>query len=200
METTEHREPEGSGAAERFFASIRESGVVPEGKSAEEAATAVLCTLARRVSTGEMGDVLATLPAELRQRFGPCMLHAGEPVETFGEERFLRLVAEHLGVDEEAAELVALAVFSAFRTRFHNPELDQLESELPKDLKQLWRGHEHAPLQGAPGGQLDELGREAPHQRAHRSGAKAPDDREKRSGRPEWEKRDPPNLGGEGGA
>ena len=199
METTESGGPDKGSATERFFALIRESGVLPGDQSAEEAATAVLCTLARRVSMGETGDLLDTLPGELRRRFGPCMLHAGEPVEAFGEKRFVRLVAEHLGVDEERAQVISLAVFGAFRTQFHSPELGKLEAQLPKDLKTLWHGHEHTPLVGAPGSSLEEGERETPHQRAHRSGDKAPTDREKRSGRPEWEKRDPPNLSGEGG-
>lgn len=182
-------------AMERFFGQIQESGALPEDKTPEDAATAALCVLARRIPTGEAVHVLGTFPAALRTRFRVCMLHIGAGAESFNRERFLRLLAEHLDVDEGTAEDVARAVFGAVHTQFGNPALDELEGLLPDELKDLWRGAARGPRVGAPSGHGQETAQEAPHERAHRSEA-APASREKRSGRPEWETREPPEVKG----
>ena len=132
---------EAPGPSERFFAHIERSGVVPPNISPVDAAAAVLCVLSQRVSGGEAGDLRQSMPGPLRDLFQRCPRHRRDPPETFDRQEFLRRVADHLGITPDQAESVARTVFAALQEEVPSirPEVDDVEKQLPKDLKELWR-------------------------------------------------------------
>ncbi|RZU75558.1 uncharacterized protein (DUF2267 family) [Micromonospora kangleipakensis] len=106
------------------------------GMPAAEAANvirATLTTLAERVSGGEARDLAAQLPEEFRG-----YLH--KEVD-FGERldlvEFLNEVRARTGMDDQRAAEGARAVLATLREAVSAEELKDLESELPKDIRQL---------------------------------------------------------------
>ncbi len=115
-----------------------EPGVEPEGFSAMEAIDAVMCVFMARLSEGEAEDVVLGLPEPLRPLLRPCALH-GERPEPMRREGFLQRVAEHLGTQDTAiAADVAQVVFAAIKMELKPKEIDDVASQLPGDLVDLW--------------------------------------------------------------
>lgn len=124
----------------KFFRDIEASGALPEGVSAPDAASAVLCTLTMRVSGGEAREFVETTPPALKSLLEPCVKHRDERPRKFDRDQFLLFVADHLGLgsDTQKAEKIARAVFSAVRVDLPTREIDDVASQLPRDLRDLW--------------------------------------------------------------
>lgn len=101
--------------------------------TAEALTAATLQTLAERISGGEAQDLAAPLPAELK----PHLTGADEPAEPFGVEEFLRRVVERSGIDTSRARASVRAVFTTVREVVTPHELDDVMTQLPKDLREL---------------------------------------------------------------
>ena len=120
-------------------AEIEQQGVLPPGVRGTDAAAAVLCVLAQRLSGGEARDLVVTLPEGLRPRVQACARHRGERGEAFDYDEFLRRVAAHLDVSWPKAEEITRTVFAAVRRTLPVKEQQDVASQLPRDLEQLWR-------------------------------------------------------------
>jgi uncharacterized protein (DUF2267 family) len=120
-------------------AEIEQQGAVPPGVRVTDAAAAVLCVLAQRLSRGEARDLVAGLPEGLRPRVQACARHRGERGEAFDYDEFLRRVAAHLDIGEPEAEDIARTVFAAVRRTLPVKEQHDIVDQLPRDLEQLWR-------------------------------------------------------------
>jgi uncharacterized protein (DUF2267 family) len=120
-------------------ADIERQGGLPPGVRGTDAAAAVLCVLAQRLSGGEARDLVVTLPEGLRPRVQACARHRGERGEAFDYDEFLRRVAAHLDVSGPQAEDIARTVFAAVRRTLPVKEQQDVASQLPWDLEQLWR-------------------------------------------------------------
>jgi len=118
-------------------AEIEEQGVLPPAVPGTEAASAVLYVLAQRLSGGESRDLVVSLPPALRARVEVCVMHRGEKGEVFDRAEFLRRVATHLNVTEPQAEAIARAVFAAVQRRLPSKEVQDMASQLPRDLRAL---------------------------------------------------------------
>jgi uncharacterized protein (DUF2267 family) len=125
--------------AQTFFAALERNGLLPRGVSADGAAAAVFCTLTRRVGAGEAREFAESMPPMLRRLLFRCRRHRAEPAETFGRQEFVGRVAAHFGISTSDAERVANAVFSAMRACLPQSEVDDVASQLPPDLRELWR-------------------------------------------------------------
>jgi uncharacterized protein (DUF2267 family) len=99
---------------------------------AERATEATLQTLAERIDAGEARDLAGELPDELAP-----WLATITPAERLDIYEFLRRVAEREGVDIEAAERHARAVFIALHRALSPQEFADLSAELPKDFAPL---------------------------------------------------------------
>jgi uncharacterized protein (DUF2267 family) len=125
--------------AQRFFAELERNGLLPRGVGADDAAAAVFCTLTRRVTAGGARDFAESVPSMLRRLLLRCTQHRAEPAEVFDRREFVGRVAAHLGISAPDAERVANAVFSAMRACLPQNQVDDVASQLPADLRQLWR-------------------------------------------------------------
>jgi uncharacterized protein (DUF2267 family) len=119
-------------------AELEEQGVLPPGVRGTEASSGVLCVLAQRLSGGEARDLVASLPPGLRARVDVCARHRGERGEVFDRAEFLRRVATHLNVTEPQAEAITRAVFAVVRRRLPSKEVQDVASQLPRELRTLW--------------------------------------------------------------
>jgi uncharacterized protein (DUF2267 family) len=122
-----------------FVRALEQQRILPSGMGGTEAAAAVLCVLAQRLSRGEARDVVVALPEGLRLRVQVCARHRGERGEAFDYDEFLRRVMAHLDVSRPEAEDIVRAVFAAVRRMLPLKEQQDVASQLPWDLEQLWR-------------------------------------------------------------
>lgn len=126
---------------EKFFRDIERSGALPEEVSASDAATAVLCPLVWQLSgqAPEVRELIASVPPTLQMFIGWCVRHREERPTTFDQPTFLYDIADHLGINTDAAFRVARAVFAAMCARLETQEIEKVETLLPYDLGELWR-------------------------------------------------------------
>ena len=110
-----------------------EAGVV------ECAAVSVINALLHRIQPTEAKDLTAQLPRKLVE-FLPK--EGQQPGRDYGRSRedFLRVVGEDLR-KEDASEVEGLvrAVFQGLREHISEGEAEDVESNLPPDLQDLWR-------------------------------------------------------------
>lgn len=107
---------------------------------AREAARAVLCTLARRLSDGEDVKLMRALPGGIGLMFGTCEIHRGTShARRMDRDEFLGDVADHLRIPVDQAFRVVTAVFTAIRDRIPEEEVAAVASQLPADLADLFR-------------------------------------------------------------
>lgn len=120
-----------------FLADLRaETGL--DAETATNVATSVLLRLEQRLTGGEVKDLEAQLPVKLRE----LLADAGadrDSVFKFHREHFVDCVSGDLGASEPAAEALIRAVFATVRRRISEGEADDVEAQLPNDLKPLWR-------------------------------------------------------------
>lgn len=129
-------------ATERFLKEIEYSGTVPAGKSAAEAAAAVLCELSRRLSGGEARDLLYALSPSLQEHLDNCPIRLGERSEegeVFDRMEFLERVGRHFQLEAGSAQELCRAVFRALQKWLPKKEVQDIDSQLPRDLKALWQ-------------------------------------------------------------
>jgi uncharacterized protein (DUF2267 family) len=128
-------------------AEIEAQGVLPPGVRGVDAVSAVLCVLAQRLTGGEAEDLVASLPKGLRPLLEGCVRYPLDRAEAFDHAEFLRRVAARLHVTGTQAEAITRTVFAAVRPRLPPVEVDDVASQLPRDLKNMWMDGPSAPGQ-----------------------------------------------------
>jgi uncharacterized protein (DUF2267 family) len=125
-------------ARAQVFAAIEREGGLPKDVDVADAFMAVMCIFSQRISGGEARHVLLGLPNTLRPLVSTCMLHRDEPATVFDRDELLRRVATHLGGDTSDAERVVSAVFGAVKRCIPVKDVEDVASQLPPDLRELW--------------------------------------------------------------
>ncbi len=122
-----------------MFRDIDRSGVLPADVTSFDAADAVLCALAMRLSRAEAEDVASFAPPSLRRIISRCVIHDEDrPEISLDMMGFLRLVAAHLRVLTEDAERISRAVFTAVQKLMPEDEVLDVRAQLPAELDALW--------------------------------------------------------------
>jgi uncharacterized protein (DUF2267 family) len=106
-----------------------------DGERAMRAAEAVVETLADRISGGEVEDLEARLPLELRPALERGRAASGDRARSMPLESFLRRVAEREGVPPAEALVHARAVLATLREAVGDEEFFDVMSELPADYR-----------------------------------------------------------------
>lgn len=106
---------------------------------ARHAASAVFCTLVRRLSLGEDVKLVRAL-GPIARMMEPCDIHRGPShARRMGRDEFLTDVADHLRIPIDQAPRIVMAVFTAIRDRIPEDEVAAVASQLPADLADLFR-------------------------------------------------------------
>lgn len=124
------------GAAEDFFQRIAESGALPVGVDAREAASSVVCALLARLSLEQGRAVLDALPPGVAEAIGRCALHDGEPRDA---RAFLARIGHHFELEPEGVEAMTAAVLQALSASLPPQLASVVERELPAELRALLR-------------------------------------------------------------
>lgn len=134
----ERQETRASQTYKEFLKYLERVGDLTE-ETAEEAAVSVLCVLEQRITGNEAHDLEAQLPRKLRELVQRCERHEGVKPRSIGKKEFLAMVADHIGEPAEEIEPIVRAVFQAVRAQISAGEVEDVASQLPGDLRELWQ-------------------------------------------------------------
>jgi len=108
--------------------------------SGRDAAHAVLCTLARRLSDGEDVKLMRALGGDIGDLIGECTILRGPShARRMHRDEFISDVADHLRIPVDQAFRVMTVVFTAIRDRIPEDEVAAVASQLPADLADSFR-------------------------------------------------------------
>lgn len=107
-------------------------------KSAEKAASSVLCLLEQRIMHDEAKDLNAQLPRKLQTLLQRCERHETLRPRDINREEFVKMVCEDLGSSREEAERSMRAVFQTLRQHVSEGEIEEVIGNLPRDLRPYW--------------------------------------------------------------
>ena len=105
---------------------------------AQQAAVSVLCAIEQRIYSEEAADLEAQLPRKLTELLHSCERHEEELPARFGREELLKRVGEDLSLNPDAVEPVVRAVLDAIRHQISEGEAEDVMSQLPADMRDLW--------------------------------------------------------------
>lgn len=111
---------------------------------AELAAEAVLKTLHARLTEGQADHIEAHLPKELRSMWSrgltDKLLAMWRGPEKMSKTEFLRQVQEKSHVrNRTESEQLTNGVFKALKKQLPDKAIENVATQLPKDLKDMWR-------------------------------------------------------------
>ena len=122
-----------------FYRNVMETmGDTATREGARRATVAVFHALRDRLTPDESDQVVAQLPRELK-----AVWEAGEkaprrPVKMSREEFYDRVKHETGVTSQREARWLTLAVFAALGKQLSPGEAEDVNAQLPKDLKELW--------------------------------------------------------------
>jgi uncharacterized protein (DUF2267 family) len=124
---------------EELLKRIVSQKVLPREVDAEKAASAVLCTFAAHLTRGEALLLVNSLSESLRPLLERAATRRVEHPLRFDSDQFFRIVGERLRITPEQAEVLAIAVLEEIREFIPGELFWHIDSQLPKDLKNVWR-------------------------------------------------------------
>jgi uncharacterized protein (DUF2267 family) len=113
-----------------FIAKVAEHATISE-EAARRVAAGVFETLAERISGGEVDDLEALLPRELRDPLERGKAHSGGHASRMSLDDFLERVGRRLGVTPLEARRAVEAVFATMRETLPHDEFADVIAELP---------------------------------------------------------------------
>lgn len=121
---------------EEFLRRVREYAGTSSSIEADRVARATVSTLADRITAGQIKELAAGLPHELRDETGQRTGQA----ESFDKREFLdRISGEIDTVDLDEAESQVQAVLRVVREWAPEGQIDDTIAQLPHDLKDMFR-------------------------------------------------------------
>lgn len=124
--------------SQQLLKAIQDTGVLPAHVKPERALSNVVCILSRRLTRGEAAHVVKSLPQGLEPLLNRCIVGRDERGDIFDRDMFLRQVAAYLSVSERRAEDIAAAVLGTVKNYLSAEEVENVASQLPKDLHDFW--------------------------------------------------------------
>ena len=115
---------------------VEETGLTLE--TAKRATPAVLHALRDRLTPEEARQLAAQLPREIRASWSAGEVAGRQPIRMHRPAFYARVRgAAGLGSTREARALI-VAVFAALKAQVSPGEAEDVDAQLPKDLKALW--------------------------------------------------------------
>jgi uncharacterized protein (DUF2267 family) len=132
---------------ERLVMDVAARAALPSGLAAESAVTATMGALMDRLTPGEAHALMTALPRPIAALLvREVERRDGGPVAPLHRAEYLLRLSERLGVTPIHAEAIAGAVFGAMRAELPAKTIHDVAQQLPRGLKQLWRGEERTGL------------------------------------------------------
>jgi uncharacterized protein (DUF2267 family) len=120
-----------------MYRRVAVEGELDTVEDARRATAAVLHALRDRLTADEGRQAIAQLPRELKALWAPGARPAQPP--RMHKQNFYNRVAAEARLDSmRQARAVTNAVFAALKEQLSPGEAEDIEAQLPKDLKVLW--------------------------------------------------------------
>ena len=130
------REARVSQTWQKFLADLC-SATTLEPEPATDAAVSVLCRLEERLTGDEARDLEAQLPVRLQQLLADACGQV-DAIHKLDRDQFVAAVAMDLGIPDARALALVLAVFATVRSHISDGEANDVQAQLPGDLRPLW--------------------------------------------------------------
>jgi uncharacterized protein (DUF2267 family) len=117
---------------------VQAKAALPATVTGDAAFAAVMCALSRRLSGGQARVLSLSLPESVRGLVERCVRHRDEEASVFSAEQLIEDVQAHLDCDPDLAEVIVGAVFFATKRLLSDKIIDDVRSQLPTDLGDLW--------------------------------------------------------------
>ena len=122
---------------EAFYRRVMDSIADDDRAGAARATAAVFGALRDRLTVTEAAQVCAQLPRALKQVWQVGEYAERQPRRIHREE-FYQRVARDGKLPRREARCATIAVLSALRAQLSPGESDDVQAQLPRDLKELW--------------------------------------------------------------
>ena len=123
--------------AQVFYRTVMRTSGDHRRERAKRATAAVFHALRDRLTMEESQQVVAQLPAPLKDIWRAGEKAGRHPVKLHRPEFFERIKAE-MGASAREARWITLAVFAALKEQLSPGEAEDVLAQLPKDLKEVW--------------------------------------------------------------
>lgn len=134
----QRRESRATNTYKTFIDKLKTLADMP-GADLEAAAASVLCALEQRLTSEEAFDLESQLPSKLRELLKRCDRHQMTEPRKFGLHEFYEKVASDLSIERDQAVPLVRAVILAVKYQISQGEAEDVEAQLPGDLKQIWQ-------------------------------------------------------------
>jgi len=125
-------------STEGFVRMVMTTAAIDDSVVAQRAIAAVFHALRDRLTPEESDQVMAQLPRPLKEVWSEGDVKGRHPVKLNRPEFFERVREVAALPSTTEARRVTLAVFAALKTQLTPGEGDDVWSQLPKDLKEVW--------------------------------------------------------------
>lgn len=121
---------------EKFFTKVQKYSNLADREKCKEVCRVVFKLLSARLTEDESKDLKSQLPSTLKNMWER---EAGRDVIKFHKDDFLeRVMIEGKLENIRTAEDVTKAVFKALKEQISPGEAEDVNAQLPKDLKEFW--------------------------------------------------------------
>ncbi|MGI9535357.1 MAG: DUF2267 domain-containing protein [Thermodesulfobacteriota bacterium] len=121
---------------EKFFTKIQNYSKISDRERCKELCGVVFKLLSDRLTENESKDLKSQLPSSLKDMW---IRDAGRDVIKFHKDDFLERVMKDGKLENvEIAEDISKAVFKALKEQISYGETEDVNAQLPKDLKEFW--------------------------------------------------------------
>lgn len=121
-----------------FYRTVMDTSSEPDREVARRATAAVLGALRDRLTPAEADQLAAQLPLELKDVWQRAGTAAPRPVKMHREAFYERVMHDGGLPSMRQARWMTLAVFAALKEQLSPGEAEDVLSQLPKDLKEVW--------------------------------------------------------------
>lgn len=111
---------------------------LPQGRTAEDAVRAVMCTIFRHPAAEEARDFFAALPKQAQPLIGVCPEHRRAAPVRFDRDELALRVGQHLHTSRGDGEDIASAVLTALSARLPGGRVANVAARLPAGIRPLW--------------------------------------------------------------
>lgn len=130
---------------QRFYRNVMETLGDRDREAVKRATAAVFHSLRDRLTVEEADQVVAQLPAELKNVWHQGEAPGRRPLKLGREEFYERVRRDSGAASRQEARRMTVAVFAGLKEQLSPGEADDVFAQLPRDLKDVWADAEVGP-------------------------------------------------------
>jgi len=121
-----------------FYRKVIEETGQTDREAVKRGTAAVLRTLRDRLTPGEARQAAAQLPREIKAIWAAGETSSRKPVKLHRRDFYERVKVDAGLKSIREARFLTIAVFAALKEQLSPGEAEDVEAQLPRDLKEVW--------------------------------------------------------------